>query len=846
MLSIDRVRFGDFEFDRLNRLLYRGGAELSLPPRAVGVLSCLIDRPGQIVPKQVLLDEVWKDANVTETSLTEAVSLLRQALVDDPQRPTFIQTVPRRGYRFVAAAHAASAALAGNGTMPPPSDESLPASAAPVLPEVANSHAPAADARSLPQEAAWPVWLPWMFVAAMAGVMSAIIFAVIRQPSSYARPVVRFGVELPAGVELTRDGVSLALSRDGRRVAFIARAGGPGASRIYVRDADRLDAIVLEGTDGASSPFFSPDARWIGFFAGGALKKVPAAGGPVVTLGDARAPLGAVWSTRRFIVYAPSLTGGLWRIHEDGGTPAMLTSPDAAAGEVRHAWPDLLPDDAGVVFAGLPLNGGPEAARVAVLPFETGRVQTLVEAATSPHVASTGHLLFARDRTVFAAPFDPETLEILGQAVPVLDDVATADAADTNAVSQFAVAPGGHAAAIRLAHPESAATYRWVGLAGAPAGTSSATGVARSASTSGVPESAASGGAAARGAEGAGAATASAAAVPFRAREIRWLALSPDGARLAIARGDGHRSEIWVSDANGGGGALQRLTSDGQNITPVWTADSRRVVYSSRQDGPFGLLAKTVGDASAAAVTIRAVPVTPASAAAAAKSSQAASGPAFFAPAGSAVLAGLQTFPASAAAEGLVFVATYTEGVESRTGLDLWFLPWSGGAPQALVRTPADETSGVISPDGRWLAYQSNASGAWTAMIAARQRLDAATGATSAGGDARPEPIRIANTDGSRLAWSPDGRSLLFTRDGQLWQAPAGAEGGRGAGEPRLLASDVDPAGVLGVTPDGRILVRTREAASGAGQTRLELVLDWSRELNAKVPIKPRPARTVR
>ena len=110
VLTIDRVRFGDFEFDRLNRLLYRDGAELALPPRAVGVLSCLIDRPGQIVPKQVLLDEVWKDANVTETSLTEAVSLLRQALVDDPQRPTFIQTVPRRGYRFVAAALAANGA----------------------------------------------------------------------------------------------------------------------------------------------------------------------------------------------------------------------------------------------------------------------------------------------------------------------------------------------------------------------------------------------------------------------------------------------------------------------------------------------------------------------------------------------------------------------------------------------------------------------------------------------------------------------------------------------------------------------------------------------------------------
>jgi serine/threonine-protein kinase len=828
VLTIDRIRFGDFEFDRLNRLLYRDGAELSLPPRAVGVLSCLIDRPGQIVPKQVLLDEVWKDANVTETSLTEAVSLLRQALVDDPQRPTFIQTVPRRGYRFVAAARVA------NGAASATADESLPLAAVSAVPEVAINSAPAVtastDSPPVVEEPAWPAWLPWMFVAAMIGVMSAIILAVIRQPSSYARPVVRFGIELPAGVELARDGASLALSRDGRRVAFVARAagvrgaanatgagaadaagaaaGGGGAPRIYVRDADRLDPTVLEGTDGASSPFFSPDARWIGFFAGGALKKVPVAGGPVVTLCEARAPLGAVWSTRRFCVFASSLTGGLSRIHEDGGTPTMLTAPDAAAGEVRHAWPDLMPDDAGIVFAGLPLTGGPEAARVGVLSFDTGRVQTLVEAATSPHVAPTGHLLFARDRTVFAAPFDPETLEILGQAVPVLDDVATADAADTNAVSQFVVAPGGHAAAIRLAHPESAATYRWVRLPDASAEPVTAV-------------------------------------VPFPPREVRWLALSPDGSRLAIARGDGHRSEIWTSDASGG--ALQRLTTDGQNIAPIWTADSRRIIYASRQagqDGAFSLFAKTVGEAAAAAVAIRATPPAPSSSASSSSASSS-SAPSASGRQAAAAETVHQQFPASVTADGLVYVDVDTDGPPPRTGLDLWLLPWTGGAPQPLVRTAADETSGVISPDGRWLAYQSNASGVWTAMIASATPHPSPLPASGARG--RAEPVAVANTDGARLAWSPDGRYLLFTRDSQLWQAPVASDTqpGAGAGEPRLLASDVDASGGLGVTPDGRILVRTREAAA-AGQTRLELVLDWSRELNAKVPIKPRPARTVR
>src|SRR6516165_6335034 len=97
-----RISFGPFAFDPQNRLLWRDGAEIALPPRVLGVLETLIERPGEVVPRQELLDRVWKDAFVTDTSLAEAVSVLRQALGDDPQAPTYVQTVHRRGYRFVA------------------------------------------------------------------------------------------------------------------------------------------------------------------------------------------------------------------------------------------------------------------------------------------------------------------------------------------------------------------------------------------------------------------------------------------------------------------------------------------------------------------------------------------------------------------------------------------------------------------------------------------------------------------------------------------------------------------------------------------------------------------------
>lgn len=97
-----RLSFGPFAFDRQSRLLWREGTEVALPPRVLGVLEVLLDRAGQVVARQDLLDGVWKDAFVTDTSLAEAVSFLRQALGDDPQAPTYIQTVHRRGYRFLA------------------------------------------------------------------------------------------------------------------------------------------------------------------------------------------------------------------------------------------------------------------------------------------------------------------------------------------------------------------------------------------------------------------------------------------------------------------------------------------------------------------------------------------------------------------------------------------------------------------------------------------------------------------------------------------------------------------------------------------------------------------------
>ncbi len=99
------LRFGSCRFDRHRGILQRDGTEVALTPKALSILECLLDRPGRVVPKQELIDEVWGGTAVTDHSLTEAVRTLRKALDDDPEAPTYIQTVHRRGYRFIATVH---------------------------------------------------------------------------------------------------------------------------------------------------------------------------------------------------------------------------------------------------------------------------------------------------------------------------------------------------------------------------------------------------------------------------------------------------------------------------------------------------------------------------------------------------------------------------------------------------------------------------------------------------------------------------------------------------------------------------------------------------------------------
>jgi len=356
----------------------------------LGVLDLLVSRAGEIVPRQALIDAVWKDAFVTDTSLAEAISFLRQTLGDDPQSPTYVQTVHRRGYRFVAPVHDVEPAITPVRLSPEsaPTPDDFPTVAGHLIP--------------------WTIALLSLGLAA-----SAVWWHTHIQP--VVPPVVRLAIEASPGTELDVRAPALALAPDGSRVAWSA-CSASGCS-LYLRPVDDLAASPVAGSDDASAPFFSPDGRWVGFFAGGKLKKAAVAGGSPVTLTDAPQTYGAAWLDDGRIVFAASAYGGLLAVSDRGGEPAALTQPDARSGELRHAWPAVIAGGRAIVFtiASSPLAGAP--ARIAILTDPAAKPpawRTLVDGADLARPAGRDHLVFSRGDELHAVYFDASRLATAG------------------------------------------------------------------------------------------------------------------------------------------------------------------------------------------------------------------------------------------------------------------------------------------------------------------------------------------------------------------------------------------------------------------------------------------------
>jgi len=379
-------------------------------------------------------------------------------------------------------------------------------------------------------------------------------------PTTAVAPVARVAIPFPDGARINRALNSLttfagpnplALSPDGRYLAFVASAGS--TSSLWLRPLDSLTANRIVGTEGAIGPFWSPDSRSVAFFANGKLKRVGVAGGDPQTLCETDGLGGATWSHEDVILLSPGVGGesGLLRVPAGGGTTSPVTRLDPAHSETNHTWPHFLPDGRHFLYniigrddAGIYVGTLDSSDRTQLIPFNLKDPDDV--GLSTLAYAAPGYLLYVRGQTLMAQPIDLGHFRLSGPAVPIAEGVekigpgsAPFSVSNTGVLAYWA----------GTAIPTSQLTWRArdgavLGPIGAPGGYTS-------------------------------------------------VMLAPDERRIAVSRVDpGKQSAIWVLDV--ARGTSLKVSFDPVSMEPIWSPDSTSLVFGSARDGPPSLIQKSV------------------------------------------------------------------------------------------------------------------------------------------------------------------------------------------------------------------------------------------------------------
>ena len=394
-------------------------------------------------------------------------------------------------------------------------------------------------------------WWAW----AATGVASLVVLApavmqLRLEPSAGAQA--RLAISLPRGTALTpREIVTeLAVSPDGRHVVFVAL--NDGSAQLWVRSLDSPTARPLQGTDGAFSPFWSPDSRFIGFAASGALKRIALSGGPPQTICEARVDSVPSWGSQGTILFASSTDSdhpGIYRVPANGGTREPVTTLDTSQHEVEHYWPHFLPDGRHFFYLALsPRADGRGKTRSVYLGSvdSNERVrQILVDVDSRIVYSPPGHVLYVREGTLLAQPFDLSTLQVGGDPVLIADGVHYYR---PTGLAEFSVSQTG---LLAYRGSSTVSNLLWFDRAGRKIGSLGTPG-------------------------------------PFRD-----LRLSPDEKRLAVDLFDARLGsvDIWIYDLETG--IPTRFASELETADhPIWSDDGRRLIFRSSVTGAPDLYRK--------------------------------------------------------------------------------------------------------------------------------------------------------------------------------------------------------------------------------------------------------------
>jgi serine/threonine protein kinase len=395
------------------------------------------------------------------------------------------------------------------------------------------------------------IW-PWLAGLLFAGILALAAWSLYHHRQQSTAALVQFEITAPVKSEFS--GFGSALSPDGRYVAFVAVT--EGKERLWVRPLDERNARVLEDTDGAQFPFWSPDSGSIGFFTHNQLKRIDLNGvsRTIVTTANGRC---GTWSREGVIVYSPRLSSPLWKVAATGGDPVPATILDIGRGDARHNFPQFLPDGRHFLFFARgtdPQRSGPhigsldDPARTEAIPQLQGNAFQAIYAPSKD--VREGHLLYIRDRSLVAQPFNTRTLRLEGEPELILSRDAFSVASSPGFLNLTASSTG------TLLDGGSQRVQNelvWRKRDGTPIE--------------------------AVGEEG----------------DYITPRISPDASRMAVTKADSISGnyDIWINDFKQK--LFSRLTFQrGFNYYPVWTPDGRSIIYTSDSAGRPSLFRKTV------------------------------------------------------------------------------------------------------------------------------------------------------------------------------------------------------------------------------------------------------------
>lgn len=724
------IRFGVFELDIAAGELRRDGLKVRLQNQPVRVLTLLLKRAGEVVPRDDFREEIWPADTFVDfdRGLSTAINKIREALGDSADNPRFVETVPRRGYRFIAP-------VEGENTAESVSRTPVPPAASPAGPE------PAASQSGVPSQLAalrfkhrTGVWVVAVAAAFLLGLLGRDAFMDRGDLPANDLAVRKFQIPLEDASGFARSHRS-AISPDGTMVALIDRG------RLWIRDLKFLQSRKVAGTEGASSPFWSPDSKFVGFEAGGSLQKVPAAGGPSTTLCDLPPGVfqGATWGVAGSVVFSVSQKG-LFEVSGQGGDPALKLKADPAKGETNLTTPYFLPDSRTLLFFVSQFDAGPEWKIVALsgsIRKEVHKIKatTIYNPGTLAY-SSSGHLIYSRsgpNPSVWALDFSPSALAASGVPFRVGGDHPSCSSDGTLVYESLS---GPH-------------QLVWVDRAGK---------VLR---TIGQPQD-----------------------------RMRRPALSPDGSEVAVTGNENGNDDIWIHDT--ARGTKRRFTFyAGVDASPSWSPSGDRIAFDSMRSGLRDLFVKAAD--------------------------------------GSGEVQPLVTGPLWQAAPQWSRDGKYllyaTQGRE--TAWDQWYRPLPDGDPTPLLQTSPMEAEAKLSPDGRYVAYQSDESGRFEIYVTAFPS---------------GEGKRLVSTNGGATPkWSPRGDELFYVEGNSLMAVDVETQQSFKIGTPRKLfdGEQIDTRFSRGVSPkydvaaDGQHFVVVQSLGGGrVSGNSVIVVQNWFAEFD--------------